>query len=240
MPNEKIYLPLQVGFKSDISGFLRDNTGDNIALKNPYYSELTGQYWAWKNRKADIKGIVHYRRYFTDNVNPYGSVDKKYSKILKEKTIKKLLDRHEIILPKKRNYFIETLWTHYEHARISIEPLLVTKEVIHKKFPDYAELFDKVMNRRKAHMFNMFIARENIFDEYSAWLFKVLFEVEKNIDLSNYSGNEARVYGWISEFLMDVWVEKNKISYVEMPVTFIEGQNYLKKGIGMIQKKIKG
>ena len=38
---------------------------NNISEKNPYYCELTGLYWAWKNLDAEYIGLVHYRRYFT-------------------------------------------------------------------------------------------------------------------------------------------------------------------------------
>ncbi len=41
-----------------------DNTGDNISEKKYKYSELTVQYWAWKNQEADYYGLCHYRRYF--------------------------------------------------------------------------------------------------------------------------------------------------------------------------------
>ena len=42
---------------------LGDNTGDNISEKKYKYSELTVQYWAWKNQNADYYGLCHYRRY---------------------------------------------------------------------------------------------------------------------------------------------------------------------------------
>ena len=60
-----LYLPIHVGRegKKDI-GFIGDNTGDNISSLNPYYCELTGLYWAWKNLDCDYLGLVHYRRYF--------------------------------------------------------------------------------------------------------------------------------------------------------------------------------
>lgn len=61
MPEDACYLPLHVGKegKEEI-GFAGDNTGDNISLKNPYYCELTGLYWMWKNVEADYLGLLHY------------------------------------------------------------------------------------------------------------------------------------------------------------------------------------
>ncbi|WP_439108813.1 DUF4422 domain-containing protein [Ligilactobacillus animalis] len=132
MPQDKIYCPLQVGKGAQITGYLRDDSGENIALKNPNYCELTGQYWAWKNRKTDVKGLVHYRRLFTNGKNPYGSKESKYDKLLDEATLGTLLKQYDLILPKKRNYYIESLWSHYEHSH-NIEGLEVTREVIAEK-----------------------------------------------------------------------------------------------------------
>ncbi|QCQ03249.1 DUF4422 domain-containing protein [Ligilactobacillus animalis] len=239
MPQDKIYCPLQVGKGAQITGYLRDDSGENIALKNPNYCELTGQYWAWKNRKTDVKGLVHYRRLFTNGKNPYGSKESKYNKLLDEATLGTLLKQYDLILPKKRNYYIESLWSHYEHSH-NIEGLEVTREVIAEKDPDYLSAFDQVMKRKKAHMFNMMIAKSEIFDAYSAWLFDILFEVEKRVDISDYSPSEARIFGYISELLLDVWIEVNQPKYCELPVAFIEGQNYLVKGANMIQRKLTG
>ena len=46
MPKDDMYIPLHVGRegKTDL-GFVGDNTGDNISLKNSLWSELTGLYW---------------------------------------------------------------------------------------------------------------------------------------------------------------------------------------------------
>ena len=65
MPADSLYLPLQVGAegKSDI-GYRKDNEGENISEKNPYYCELTGLYWAWKNLECEYLGLAHYRRHF--------------------------------------------------------------------------------------------------------------------------------------------------------------------------------
>ncbi len=63
------YTVLHVGLNDNCKAeYLRDDTGDNISVKNPNYCELTGIYWIWKNVDNDpteIIGISHYRRYFT-------------------------------------------------------------------------------------------------------------------------------------------------------------------------------
>ena len=67
-PRMKGYYPMQVGaaLHEDL-GYLRDDVGDHISELNPYYAELTGLYWLWRNYHApDIVGICHYRRYFID------------------------------------------------------------------------------------------------------------------------------------------------------------------------------
>ena len=65
-PKDTVYVPLQVGsaLNPDL-GYMKDDTGDSISDLNPYYGELTGMYWLWKNYSdVDIIGICHYRRYF--------------------------------------------------------------------------------------------------------------------------------------------------------------------------------
>lgn len=68
MPTDKMYIPIQVGaIGKDSIGYQRDDTGDNISILNPFFCELTGLYWAWRNIDADYIGLVHYRRLFLRN-----------------------------------------------------------------------------------------------------------------------------------------------------------------------------
>ena len=223
MPNDEVYLPIHVGKegKQDL-GYIGDNTGDNISAKNSNYCELTAIYWAWKNLKADYIGLVHYRRYFTKH--NFRNCEKKKQDILLKSDFENILKDVDIIVPDKRKYYIETNRSHYNHAHYK-KDLDETENIIREIYPEYSIAFDKVMSRTWAHMFNMFVMRKDYFDEYCEWLFAILFELEKRIDISNYTVTEARVFGFISVLLVDVWLETKQIKYKEINVSFMEKQN---------------
>lgn len=233
MPKDNMYLPLQVGAegKADL-GYVKDNSGDNISEKNANYCELTGLYWAWKNLDADYIGLAHYRRHFCLK----SSKGDKWQKILTKEQLEPLLQKHDIILPNPRNYFIETNYAQYVHAHHA-EDLDTTREILQERYPDYLPIYDDYMKRTIGHRFNMFIMKKEIFDAYCSWLFEILFELEKRLDISDYSKNDARVFGFVSERLIDVWIENNKLSYLEMPVEFMEKENWLKKGSAFLKRK---
>jgi hypothetical protein len=43
------YIPVGLGKNNFSTDWVRDNTDDNISVKNPYYGEYTFYYWYWKN-----------------------------------------------------------------------------------------------------------------------------------------------------------------------------------------------
>ena len=233
MPKDDIYLPLHVGAQGKEGiGFIGDNSGENISTKNPFWCELTGLYWAWKNLDYDYLGLVHYRRHFKGKTKN----NDKFEKIIKRQELEELLKQSDIILPTKRHYFIETLYSHYGHTHY-IEDLQKTKNIIEEKYPEYIKAFNLVMKRKSAHMFNMFIMKKEFVNNYCSFIFDILFELEKQIDISAYNKYQKRVYGFISELLLDVWVEQNKLKYMEVPVINMETTNWLKKGCGFLAAK---
>lgn len=238
MPRERCYLPLHVGKegKPDL-GYTGDNTGDNISQKNPYYCELTGLYWMWKNIDSDYLGLVHYRRYFA--IRKKSDKRDRFECILTEKQISALLKKSDILLPKKRHYYIENLYSHYAHTHYA-EHLDYMREIILEKCPEYVSAFDDVMKRTYGHMFNMFIMSREKCDAYCSWLFPLLEELEKRIDIEKYDSFQARLFGRVSELLLDVWLEKNGYSYQEIPVINMEPVNWFHKGISFLQAKFSG
>lgn len=156
MPDKECYLPVQVGraLHPDV-GYIPDNTGDNISEKNPYYCELTGLYWAWKNLPADVIGLVHYRRYMGKKNGIVGLIQRyrnPFGSILDGKDIERLMKKSDIILPKRRKYYIETLYSHYAHTHYA-EHLDITREVLKQICPEYVTAFDRVRGSTSGHMF---------------------------------------------------------------------------------------
>lgn len=238
MPQQAMYVPIQVGAalsSTQFPEFTQDDSGSgpNISQKNPYFNELTAIYWARHNSDADVIGLVHYRRFFSQ------TRQKNLSKILNATQLQSLLEKTAVIVPKKRRYWIESSASHYRHAHHEM-PLDVLREVIATQQPEYLEAFDRNMARTWAHMFNMFIMRREIFNAYVDWLFDILFAVEARIqeDVETWDGYEQRVYGFLSERLLDVWLEQNQIAYTEVPVVFMAKQNWLLKGGRFVARKI--
>ena len=236
MPDGEMYVPLHVGRegKADL-GYAGDNTGDHISGKNANYCELTGLYWAHKNLDCDVLGLAHYRRHFAKR----RTLRADWGNVLDEKTLAALLARADVILPAPRNYFIETTYQQYAHAHHARD-LDVTREILEERFPQYLAKYDEVMRRTWGHRFNMFIMKREIADAYCKWLFDVLFELERRLDISAYSKNDARVFGFVSERLLDVWLETNEIEALNQPVMFMEKQNWLKKGGAFLKRKVLG
>ena len=123
MPKDDMYIPLYVGSKGKESiGFERDDNGINISEKNPFFCELTGLYWAWKNLNADYIGLCHYRRHFTLSKRIPKSENDKFEILLSKEQLDRILENTDIVLSKKRKYYIENLYNHYKHT-MYVEPL---------------------------------------------------------------------------------------------------------------------
>ena len=240
MPEDEIYIPLQVGAEEKESlGYEKDNTGDNISSKNSYYCELTGLYWAWKNLNADYIGLSHYRRHFTCSKKISKSEEEKFKILLNKNQAEEILATTDIILPKKRKYYIENLYDHYKHT-MHIEPLDETRKIIEEQCPEYLTEFNKLNKRTSAHMFNMFIMKKEYLNKYCKWLFNILFELEKRIDPKQYDAFHARYLGRISELLLDVWINTNNLNYKEIKVIDMQKVNWLKKGTAFLKAKFTG
>ncbi|MBR1374697.1 MAG: DUF4422 domain-containing protein [Cardiobacteriaceae bacterium] len=188
------------------NSYLLDNTGENISHKNENFCELTAIYWAWENDYFDeIASFCHYRRFFA------GEENYEKHKIISELEISQILQSYDIILAKPRNYFIFTVEQQYKFAHYS-KDFEKLRFVIAQKYPEYLQAFEKVAKSRKLSLYNCFAMRKNLFNQYSEFIFSVLFDIEKELDISNYDAYQKRVFGFLAERLLNVFVEKNNLN----------------------------
>ena len=227
-----MYFPVQAGRASHAPlPYTGDDSGDNISKKNDTFCELTCLYWAWKNLDADAIGLCHYRRYFAGS-----RLGSKQHRILTLQKAEKILSEVPAILPEKRHYFIETSYSQFAHAHHETD-LIALRSLLQEQYPSYVFSFDKVMKKTSGHRFNMFIMQRPLFDTYCTWLFDILLKLEATLDLTGYSTYDKRVYGFLGERLLDVWIDSNQIPYRECPVIHMESQHWIHKGFSFLRRK---
>ena len=214
-----IYIPLQVGRegKEDL-GYLPDNTGDQISVKNENYCELTGLYWIWKNISCDVAGLCHYRRYLMqDKKQIVKGASYQGKEILSKDYIEKVMEEYDMILPDSSMSQYQNEYEHYKDHH-QIKDLECCLQVIREQCPKYEDAFLWTLSSNLISMGNIMIAKKDLFDKYCEWLFSILFEVEKRSDLSNYDQYQKRIYGFLSERLLRTWVMMQDIKVREEAV----------------------
>ncbi len=206
-PYENVYIPVHAGSANNdtIKDLIRDDSGDNISEKNPIYSELTVLYWAWKNLDCDYLGLVHYRRYFTLHSLSFRKRHHSLDCVLSSQQVRRLTSDSRVILPKKRDYYIESIYSHYAHTFDGAH-LKAAGEIISDIYPEYRESFDTAMRLTNGYMFNMFIMEKALADDYCEWLFNILSVLETRIDTAGMTDFEKRYAGRVSECLFNVWL----------------------------------
>lgn len=235
MPADDIYYPVFVGAELSSekmpAGFTADNTGKNISLLNPYYNELTALYWAKYNLTGeDVIGLAHYRRYLGKKASH------NFSDLLTKESIDDALQEVDVLLPKARNYFIESQETHYLNAHAA-EPFYAMTSVLERDYAEYMPAFRTSMNSSKAHLFNMSIMRQSDFQAYTDFLFDVLTKVSQVVDVTKLDGQDKRSLGFLAERLMDIWLVTNKKTYREFPIVTTERTNWVNKAFHFFKRK---
>lgn len=211
-PQDPMYIPLHVGHKQakEDFGYIGDDTGNHISDLNCYYAELSGLYWVWKNyHDADYVGLCHYRRFLT-NEEGYAFTEKQYESLLQEYDI---ITTKELELPNSYYYGFGA------HHRI--QTLEETGKILQELYPEYAQAFWTLVHQNKTYFGNMMVADKALFDEYAKWLFSIFFVLQERIDLTFEDDYHKRVFGFISEFLLYVWVRVKGLKAMECRVAII-------------------
>ena len=75
----------------------------------------------------------------------------------------------------------------------------------------------------------MFIMSKEKCNAYCSWLFPILEELEQQVDYTHYDPFQQRLFGRVSELLLNVWIQKNQYHYQTVPFINIEKSNLIKR-----------
>lgn len=233
VPEHPLLAPIQVGTSlsgTRFPGFLHDDGGENISAQNPSYCELTAQYWAWKNVRADYYGFFHYRRYLYPDPGarrPYrieGAPTPELLDRLGYGRFPDLIGRYDLILPKGEDMHLPVR-AHYAGAPFHHgEDLELMEALIRERCPDYAPAMEEYLGGTRCYFGNIFIAGWAVFEDYCGWLFPLLAEFDRRADLAGRRAQELRADGYLAERLLGVWATRHReLRQLELPrVHFIE------------------
>ena len=211
----------------------KDNVGDNISDKNQIYSEMTGEYWIWKNgTPSDIVGFEHYRRHFPLSHDKIESI---------------LNDGYDIIVHKP----IETrvsIETHYKMCHSDFDINLI-RQIISDLYPKYLLTYDNyIKNSDIIIPCNMFITYWDLYDRMMKFVFDILFEFEKRLNVhtiddwkkhvekysrhaqpnyhssngSTWQQYQLRICAFLAERLITLWIYHNIPVHKIMPIKIDE------------------
>lgn len=244
IPKHPLLFPIQVGaFLADkhFCDYLHDDTGDNISEKNGSYCELTAQYWAWKNVKADYYGFFHYRRFLYPDINarlPYRIEREPNLSILNKigyGEFADLIQKYDLIAPIGENMYV-SVRDHYANAPFHHRTDLDLVEMItRERTPEISGAMEEYMSNTISYFGNIYIMRRRLFQNYCSWLFPVLEEFDCISDTKNYSVQEKRVDGYLAERLLGTYITKikkeSKNKVLEIPRVHFASTNYWRKSL---------
>lgn len=170
---------------------IRDDIGDNISEKNRTYCELTALYWIWKNDCSDYTGLCHYRRHF--------AITEEMLMHFETSGIDVVLTIPILNFPSVREV--------YENDHL-IEDWNIMLEILKEFSPEYFQTATEVQEGNYYYAYNMFIAKKEIFNEYCAWLFPILFECEKRCNPKS-DIYQQRYIGFLAERLLTIFFVHN-------------------------------
>lgn len=239
-----LFVPVRCGATYDKRvhvSMLGDNTGDHISHKHPLLSELTVQYWAWKNQEADYYGLCHYRRFWNFSAqryapSAYGTVQEEYISeasqqkySLDETSMRQCIEAHDLILPEPIN--VGKLPGRYKNLKdqfcrasstLTQKDFEVMESLLQEKDPEMFACAKAYFSGQHVYFCNMGIMKAEIFHAYCSWLYPLLFELEKRLDFTHYSEESLRTLGHLAERLFGVFVTYLKRTRKDLKIKHLQ------------------
>ena len=240
------YIPVGLKNKDFSKGWLKDNTGDNISHKNPYYGEYTFYYWYWKNllekkKEDEWVGFCSYREYWSNKLentgnklsdlvlSKYDPTWENYDAIIGEPIfigstkLMKIIKYGKLALIRNPMSIVsnkgKTIRWQFEMFH-GIKKLDQAIDLLPEK--DREEFRNFTRTKNSFSRGNMFITKSSkIMNNYFEYIFSWLKECEKifGFDLNGYG--QIRMYTFLAERFLPYWFKKYTNS-LEWPVIFYD------------------
>lgn len=245
------FLPIAAGAcRHDIT---TDADGvDNISAKNKWYGDFTSIYWAWKNLKdVDIIGTSHYRRYLADSdwlsiwENEYPLLWESFrTRKYQVWKLTRLLRKCDFVMlyALQLDRTVREQYIQYHPFPENIDYVTEALQMVH---PESVDLWFQILEEKSIQLGYLFISRWGRFEELCEWLYPVLVELEKRIDLSKYEGYQSRVIAFLYERLVPVFIRTKGYKIEQRSCYFIESsstctvKNYKKQYIRYCKSQYK-
>ena len=238
-----------VGQKNFPHNYITCQNGINIQEKEKYYSELTFQYWYWKNilnkNSIDWVGFCQKRRFWINKDSIGKKIDPKNFKnhILKEvpkewnnknaiicdpidvnnlKTMKLLKRGFRSILKDPRILFDKKKRTVNLHFDMHHGYGNLDKAIEVMNLEDRKEFSDFVKTSTSYNPHIMFIAKANIHQKWFETLFPWLLRCEKIFGFKELHGYDTqRLYAYLAERYLSFWFKKYT-KFKQWPWIFVD------------------
>jgi hypothetical protein len=213
-----------------MSNVQSDSSGDNISHLNPYYCELTAQYWVLRNTKSDYVGFYHYRRYLnflnSNGIHESSAINLNDSQPMIEfltseiqfSKLVTLLELADAIIPQKM-LSLPSISGQYIQA-VKSGPWDLFIDALNNKYSNEinaSAFFDNLIH---GSVCNMFVMKWELFEAYCNDLFEVIDPIYNKIG-SNYDSYNNRYPGFLAERFLGFWLYVNKVKTIEVPMIVI-------------------
>ncbi len=245
---EMNYIPVGLGQYNYKNNWLRDNTGENISIKNKYYGEYTFHYWYWKNllkiNNNNWTGFCAQRRFWSKNkykknienlsdlktsiLQSVPNEWKNYDTIIGDKInvtnipwIKIIKYGKSAVLKNPQSFFKSKRNIKFQFDMFHGNGLL-DKAINLLPREDQKDFKDYVNSKNSYNQGNMFICRsEEIMKNYYKSIFSWLSDCEKifGFDLKGYG--KKRIYAFLAERYLPYWFSKYS-NALEWPILFYD------------------
>lgn len=226
--------------------YLIPNCLDNIYHKEKYYSELTFQYWFWKNKLKKLKkntwlGFCQKRRFWikkyknSKEINKYNlnenvliyppKVWKNYESVICESIFVNKVKKMKII---KRGFLSliknPMIFFNKKHRTVKLHFDMhhgygnLDKAINVMDISDRSGFKNFVNTSNEFNPNIMFITKPSIADKWFNKLFPWLFRCEKIFGFNNLSGYDTtRLYAYLAERYLSFWFRKYT-KFIEWPI----------------------